>query len=100
MSCPGEVSGYFLAWEWGTAMTEVVLDVELMDEGEDVRLSEAIDSFIQMQGQRAGADGFDFDLMVRTVFGPGGERLKQLIFQKHDLAQAFDAFWSSFRLLP
>ncbi len=81
-------------------MTEVVLDVELADADEDVRLSEAIDSFIQIQGQRAGADNFDLDLMVRTVFGPGGERLKQLIFQQHDLAQAFGAFWNNFRLLP
>jgi hypothetical protein len=77
-------------------MTDFVLDVELEDEAEDVRLSQAIDSFIEQQGRRAGPDAFDFDLMVRTVFGPGGVRLKQLIFQKNDLAQAFNAFWKSF----
>ncbi|HRJ02725.1 MAG TPA: hypothetical protein PKV67_18440 [Hyphomonas sp.] len=74
-------------------MTDFVLDVELMDEDEDVRLSEAIDTFVEIQSLRA----VDLDLMVRTVFGPGGERLKQLIFQQNDIAQAFHSFWNSFR---
>lgn len=76
-------------------MTDVVLDLELDGEGDDVRLSEAIDSFLTMQ---TAHDSFDLDLMVRTVFGPGGERLKQLVFQQGELAHAFKCFWDSFRL--
>jgi hypothetical protein len=34
---------------------------------------------------------------VRTVFGPGGERLKQIVFQQHELADAFNSFWAAFR---
>jgi hypothetical protein len=80
-----------------TAMTDIVLDVELMNEDEDMRLSAAIDSFVSLQESSAQAGGFDLDLMVRTVFGPGGERLKQIIFQQHDLAEAFHNFWNAFR---
>lgn len=79
------------------AMTDIVLDVELMNEDEDMRLSAAIDSFVTLQESSANAGGFDLDLMVRTVFGPGGERLKQIIFQQHDLAEAFHNFWNAFR---
>ncbi|MBK8200521.1 MAG: hypothetical protein IPK75_19440 [Acidobacteria bacterium] len=78
-------------------MTDFVLDVELDGEDEDVRLSEAIDSFLMMQTSRGRGDAFDLDLMVRTVFGPGGERLKQLVFQQRDLANAFKSFWAHFR---
>lgn len=78
-------------------MTDFVLDVELMNEDEDVRLAQAIDTFIEIQDRRAGSEGFDLDLMVRTVFGPGGERLKQLVFQRRDIAQAFNSFWNGFR---
>lgn len=42
-------------------------------------------------------DAFDLDLMVRTVLGPGGELLKQIVFQQHDLAHAFNSFWAAFR---
>jgi hypothetical protein len=79
------------------AMTEFILDVELNSEDEDVRLSAAIDSFVTLHDTGLRGDAFDLDLMVRTVFGPGGERLKQIIFQQHDLADAFNAFWSAFR---
>jgi len=78
-------------------MTDIVLDVELMNEDEDIRLSAAIDSFLSMQQSSAPAGGFDLDLMVRTVFGPGGERLKQIVFQQHDLAEAFHHFWNALR---
>jgi len=81
------------------AMTDIVLDVELVSEDEGVRLSEAIDSFLALQDAGVRGDTFDLDLMVRTVFGPGGERLKQLVFQNHDLADAFSAFWTAFRTL-
>ncbi len=78
-------------------MTDFVLDVELNSEDEDVRLSEAIDSFVSMHESGLRGDGFDLDLMVHTVFGPGGERLKQIIFQQHDIANAFNSFWAAFR---
>ncbi len=78
-------------------MADFVLDVELNSEDEDVRLSEAIDSFVSMHEAGLRGDGFDLDLMVRTVFGPGGERLKQIIFQQHDIAHAFNTFWAAFR---
>ncbi len=78
-------------------MTDIVLDFELDGDDEDVRLSEAIDSFLTLQDSRARDEAFDLDLMVRTVFGPGGERLKQLVFQQRDIANAFDSFWSAFR---
>ena len=78
-------------------MADIVLDVRLNSADEDVRLSEAIDSFLSLQALGGHADGFDLDLMVRTVFGPGGERLKQIIFQHHELANAFSSFWTNFR---
>lgn len=80
-------------------MTDIVLDVKLTSDAEDVRLSEAIDSFLSIQELGARSGDFDLDLMVRTVFGPGGERLKQIIFQHHELATAFDSFWTNFRAL-
>lgn len=81
-------------------MTDFVLDVELSSEDEDVRLSAAIDSFVSLHDSGIRGEAFDLDLMVRTVFGPGGERLKQIIFQQHELADAFTSFWVNFRGLP
>jgi hypothetical protein len=82
----------------GTApMSDIVFDVELNSEADDARLSEAIDSFLSLQVAGAPGDVFDLDLMVRTVFGPGGERLKQIIFQQHELASSFSSFWTAFR---
>ncbi|MFN7169293.1 MAG: hypothetical protein ACK4NV_19775 [Pannonibacter sp.] len=78
-------------------MTDIVLDFELDGDDDDIRLSEAIDSFLTLQDSRAQEEAFDLDLMVRTVFGPGGERLKRLVFQQRDIANAFDSFWSAFR---
>lgn len=80
-------------------MTDIVLDVELISEDEGVRLSEAIDSFLTLQESGIRGEAFDLDLMVRTVFGPGGECLKQLVFQSHDLADAFNVFWTAFRTI-
>lgn len=77
-------------------MTDIVLDLEMDGEDDDVRLSEAIDSFLNLQASRGRDNGFDLDLMVRTVFGPGGERLKQLVFQQRDIANAFRSFWAHF----
>ncbi|MEX1250367.1 MAG: hypothetical protein WEA77_04140 [Hyphomonas sp.] len=78
-------------------MTEFILDVELHSEDENARLSAAIDSFVSLHDSDVRSDAFDLDLMVRTVFGPGGERLKQIIFQQHELADAFSTFWVAFR---
>jgi hypothetical protein len=78
-------------------MTDIVLDFELDGEDADVQLSEAIDTFLTLQESAVRDDPFDLDLMVRTVFGPGGERLKRLVFQQREIANAFDSFWSSFR---
>jgi hypothetical protein len=78
-------------------MTDFVLDVQLSSEDEDVRLSAAIDSFVSLHDSGIRGEAFDLDLMVRTVFGPGGERLKQIIFQQHELADAFTSFWVNFR---
>jgi hypothetical protein len=75
------------------------MDVTLTSEAEDIRLSEAIDSFLAMQQSGGWSDAFDLDLMVRTALGPGGERLKQIVFQHHDLADAFSAFWTGFRAI-
>ncbi len=80
-------------------MTDIVLDVRLVSDDEDARLSAAIDSFVSMHESGLHGDAFDLDLMVRTVFGPGGERLKQIIFQQHDLAEAFHSFWEAVRVL-
>lgn len=78
-------------------MTDIVLDVALGSDDEDARLSAAIDSFVSMHESGFRGDAFDLDMMVRTVFGPGGERLKQIIFQQHELADAFNSFWAAFR---
>jgi hypothetical protein len=78
-------------------MADIVLDFELDGEDEDVRLSAAIDSFLMQHDSEDGGEPFDLDLMVRTVFGPHGQRLKRLVFQQRDIANAFDSFWSAFR---
>lgn len=78
-------------------MTDIVLDFELDGEDADVQLSEAIDTFLTLQESAVRDAPFDLDLMVRTVFGPSGERLKRLVFQQREIANAFDSFWSSFR---
>lgn len=78
-------------------MTDFILDVELKSADEDVRLSEAIDSFVTLNEAGFRGEGFGLELMVRTVFGPGGERLKQIVFQQPELGQAFNVFWAGFR---
>ena len=80
-------------------MTDVVLDLQLGSAGDELRLSEAIDTFLTLHAPIARGDAFDLDVMVRTVFGPGGELVKQIIFQSHELADAFVSFWTAFRAL-
>jgi len=80
-------------------MTDIVLDLQLKGAEDDLRLSEAIDTFLTLQESGARGDGFDLDVMVRTVFDPGGELVKQIIFQSHELADAFVSFWTAFRAL-
>lgn len=76
-------------------MTDVIVDFDIETTDADMRLSEIIDSFVEMQDAAGGWDASSLDLIVRTAFGPAGERLKQLVFQSHEMAEAFCAFWVS-----
>lgn len=73
-------------------MTDVIVDFDVASSDEDMRLAALIDAFVEKQEALQGGAA-SFDLMVRTAFGPAGERLKQLIFQSREMAEAFCAFW-------
>ncbi|MFN7056805.1 hypothetical protein [Hyphomonas sp.] len=74
-------------------MTDVIIDVDVSSMDMDVRLSEAIDAFVEMQDSYSGRQPDELDLMVRTGLGPAGRRLKHLIFQSREMADAFCDFW-------
>ncbi|ABI77104.1 hypothetical protein HNE_2692 [Hyphomonas neptunium ATCC 15444] len=74
-------------------MTDVIVDFDVASSDEDMRLTALIDTFVEMQDAMGQWDASSLDLMVRTAFGPAGERLKQLIFQSREMAEAFCAFW-------
>lgn len=74
-------------------MTDVIVDFDVASSDEDMRLAAVIDAFVEMQDATGQWDSTSFDLMVRTGFGPAGERLKQLIFQSREMAEAFCSFW-------
>ncbi|MFN4184097.1 MAG: hypothetical protein ACK4M6_04875 [Hyphomonas sp.] len=74
-------------------MTDVIVDFDVASSDEDMRLAAVIDAFVEMQDATGQWDSSSFDLMVRTGFGPAGERLKQLIFQSREMAEAFCSFW-------
>jgi len=74
-------------------MSDVIVDFDITSSDEDLRLSAAIDAFVEMQDAMGQGDLASPELMVRTAFGPAGERLKQLIFQSAEMAEAFCAFW-------
>jgi len=74
-------------------MSYVVIDFDVSSVDTDVRLSEAIDAFVEMQDCHDGREPDELDLMVRTGLGPAGRRLKHLIFQSREMADAFCDFW-------
>ncbi|MFN3609440.1 MAG: hypothetical protein ACK4Y9_10280 [Hyphomonas sp.] len=74
-------------------MTDVIVDFDIGSSDEDLRLAALIDAFVEKQEAMGQLDTAALELMVRTVFGPAGERLKQLIFQSREMADAFCAFW-------
>jgi hypothetical protein len=74
-------------------MTDVIIDVDVSSMDMDMRLSEAIDAFVEMQDSHDGREPDALELMVRTGLGPAGRRLKHLIFQSREMADAFCDFW-------
>lgn len=76
-------------------MTDVIVDFDVASSDEDMRLTALIDAFVEKHESMGHWDAASLDLMVRTGFGPAGERLKQLIFQSREMAEAFCAFWMS-----
>lgn len=76
-------------------MTDVIVDFDVASFDEDMRLAALIDAFVEKQDAMGQWDASSLDLMVRTAFGPAGERLKQLIFQSREMADAFCTFWVS-----
>lgn len=76
-------------------MTDVIVDFDVASSDEDLRLAAVIDAFVEKQDALGSVDPSALDLMVRTAFGPAGERLKQLIFQSQEMAEAFCSFWMS-----
>lgn len=74
-------------------MTDVIVDFDVGSTDEDMHLSAVIDAFVEMQAARGRADAGGFDLMVRTGLGPAGRRLKHLVFQSREMADAFYDFW-------
>lgn len=77
------------------SMSGVIVDFDVNSSEEDARLCALIDTFVEMQDSTGQWDAASLDLMVRTAFGPAGERLKQLVFQSQEMAEAFCAFWMS-----
>ena len=76
-------------------MSDVIVDFDVASEDADLRLCAAIDAFVEMQDAMGHGDPASLELMVRTAFSPAGERLKQLVFQSREMAEAFCAFWIS-----
>lgn len=76
-------------------MQNVIVDFDVTSSEEDLRLSAMIDAFVEMQDANGSWDYSSLELMVRTTLGPAGERLKQLVFQSHEMAEAFCSFWMS-----
>jgi len=74
-------------------MTDVIVDFDVASSDEDMRLAALIDAFVEKQDAMGQWDACSLDLMVRTGFGPAGERLKQLVFQSREMAEAFCSFW-------
>ena len=74
-------------------MTDVIVDFDVASSDEDLRLAALIDAFVEKQDAMGQWDTASLDLMVRTAFGPAGERLKQLVFQSREMAEAFCNFW-------
>ncbi len=74
-------------------MTDVILNFDIASMDEDLRLAEAIDAFVEMQDAKGRFDPSSLDLMVRTGLGPAGRRLKHLVFQSREMADAFCDFW-------
>jgi hypothetical protein len=77
----------------GVSMTYVTIDVDVSSMDTDVRLSEAIDAFVELQDGHGGHEPDALDLMVRTQLGPTGRRLKHLVFRSREMADAFRDFW-------
>ncbi|MBY9068531.1 hypothetical protein K1X12_16675 [Hyphomonas sp. WL0036] len=73
-------------------MTDVIVDFDVASTDDDMLLAAAIDAFVEKQDALGHGDASALDLMVRTVLNPAGERLKQLIFQSAEMAEAFCAF--------
>lgn len=76
-------------------MTDVIVDFDVASADEDERLIAAIDAFVEQQDALGQWDASSLELIARTVLGPAGERLKQLVFQSTEVAEAFCAFWVS-----
>lgn len=74
-------------------MKNVIVDFDVNSSEEELRLSALIDTFVEMQDAMGQWDTSSLDLVVRTAFSPAGERLKQLIFESQEMAEAFCAFW-------
>ncbi len=76
-------------------MTATVLNIEVRSPDDDARLSQTIDAFIEADSLSSSRETGEPPLMVRSGFGPTGEKHKSLIFISSEAADAFLALWLS-----
>ncbi len=72
---------------------DIVLDIDLLSADDDLKLATAIDTFLEDQQALGQACSDAISVMVRTTFGPSGQRQKSVVFEDKTLAESFFSFW-------
>lgn len=73
--------------------TDIVLDIDIVSADDDMKLATAIDTFLEDQQAQGQACSEAISVMVRTTFGPSGQRQKSVVFEDKSLADSFFSFW-------
>lgn len=72
---------------------DIVLDIDLLSADDDLKLATAIDTFLENQQLLGQACSEAISIMVRTTFGPSGQRQKSVVFEDKRMAESFFSFW-------
>ncbi len=72
---------------------DIVLDIDIRSADDDVKLATAIDVFLENHEALGQACSEAISVMVRTTFGPSGQRQKSVVFEDKRLAESFFSFW-------
>ncbi len=77
-------------------MSEVVVQLEEREAGDDVRLMDALDAFAKWCDEVAASDaGAEVGDFMMTTIHTGDMLRRKLIFQDHAQADQFLVFWRS-----